>query len=207
MSVLKSTLCAALLCLAAPTITHAQAALDVDDMLDALVRPAPPPNITRSLTAPIVQTGPTAEEAQFLEGLPTRGLTIEVRAEVAEIAAERELPRINLDIPFDYDSDTLRADVMADLVVIGQALSSEDLSRSRFILAGHTDGVGSAGYNQDLSERRAAAVRTFLIDAFGLPEQQLVAVGFGFEQLRDIHNPAASANRRVEVINLEVSWN
>lgn len=193
------------LCLAVPTIAHAQEALDVDNLLEALIRPAPPSDLTRSLTAPVV-TGPTVEELEFLQALPTRGLTIEVRAEVAEIAMERELPRIDLDIPFDYDSDALRADVMADLVTIGRALSSEDLARSRFILAGHTDGVGSAAYNQDLSERRAASVRTFLIEAFGLPEQQLVAVGFGFEQLLTPHDPAGAANRRVEVINLEVSW-
>ncbi|GAB5446243.1 OmpA family protein [Gymnodinialimonas sp.] len=195
------------LCLAAPTVAHGQSNLELNGLLEALIRPEPTGTITRSLGAAPVPAGPTAEEVQFLEALPTRGLTIEVRAEVAEIAMERELPRIDLDIPFDYDSDALRADVMADLVTIGRALSSEDLAGSRFILAGHTDGTGSAAYNQDLSERRAASVRAFLIEAFGLPPQQLVAVGFGFEQLRDIHNPAADVNRRVEVINLEVGWN
>lgn len=199
--------CAAIvLCFAWPTTVMAQETLDVDALLNALIRPAPSETITRSLGAAPVITGPTEEELLFLGALPTRGLTIEVRAEVAQIAMERELPRIDLNIPFDYDSDALRADVMADLVTIGRALSAEGLSTSRFILAGHTDGVGSAGYNQDLSQRRAASVRAFLIEVFGLPEQQLVAVGFGFEQLLDIHNPAADANRRVEVINLEVGW-
>lgn len=194
------------LCVAWPTVAPAQTALELDGLMEALIRPAPSSTITRSLGAAPVPTGPTAEEVLFLEALPTRGLTIEVRAEVAEIAMERELPRIDLDIPFDYDSDALRADVMADLVTIGQALSSEGLSSSRFILAGHTDGVGSAAYNQDLSERRAASVRAFLIEAFGLPEQQLVAVGFGYEQLLTPQDPAGAANRRVEVINLEVGW-
>lgn len=193
-------------CFLGPTVVSAQEALDVGGLLDALVRPAPTTSLTRTLGAAPVVTGPTAEEMQFLENLPTRGLTVEVRAEVAEIATERELPRIDLDIPFDYDSDALRADVMADLVTIGRALSSEALSGSRFILAGHTDGVGSAAYNQDLSERRAASVRAFLIEAFDLPERQLVAVGFGFEQLRTPQDPSAAANRRVEVINLEVGW-
>ena len=210
MSVFKPNSVAALICLALgalPLTASAQSNLEVNGLLDALVRPAPETSITRSLGATPEPVGPTEEELLFLESLPTRGLTVEVRQEVAEIAVERELPRIDLDIPFDYDSDALRADVMADLVVIGQALSSEDLRNSRFILAGHTDGVGSASYNQNLSERRAASVRAFLIEAFGLPPQQLVAVGFGFEQLRDTHNPAAAENRRVEVINLEVGWN
>ena len=203
---IRSIACAAsVACLTCATAASAQG-LDVDSLLDALVRP-PAETITRSLGAAPVPVAPTAEELLFLETLPTRGLTVEVRAEVIEIATERELPRIDLDIAFDYDSDALRADVIPDLVTIGRALSSEQLAGSRFILAGHTDGVGSAAYNQDLSERRAASVRAFLIQSFGLPEQQLVAVGFGFEQLKDAYNPAAAANRRVEVINLEVGWN
>lgn len=184
----------------------AQSSLDLDSLLDALSRPAPPAALTRSIGAAPIITGPTEAEATFLQTLPTRGLTIEARAEVAVIAADRALPRIDLDIPFDYDSDGLRSDIMVDLVTIGRALSSEDLAHSRFILAGHTDGVGSAPYNQDLSERRASAVRAFLIEAFNLPPQQLIAVGFGFEQLSDTLNPAAAENRRVEVINLEVGW-
>lgn len=193
-------------CLAVSSAASAQSAIDVDDLLSALVRP-PATTITRSLGAAPLPTGPTAEELLLLQTLPTRGLTVEVRAEVIAIATERELPRIDLDIAFDYDSDALRADVIPDLITIGRALSSEQLAGSRFILAGHTDGTGSAAYNQDLSARRAASVRAFLIQTFGLPEQQLIAVGFGFEQLKDVYNPAAAANRRVEVINLEVAWN
>lgn len=180
---------------------QAQSEVELRSLIAALTRPAP---LTRSLSA--VPTGPTAEEIQFLTSLPTRGLTIEVRQEVAEIAYERELPRIDLDIPFDFNSDALRADVMADLVTIGRALTSDDLSDYRFIVAGHTDAVGSASYNQELSERRAAAVRTFLIDALGVEEGRLVAIGFGFEQLSNTENPEADENRRVEIINLEVPW-
>lgn len=197
------------ICLAAsafPATATAQSAIELDGLLEALVRPEQQQPLTRGLGAAPVLAGPTEAEATFLEALPTRGLSIEVRAEVAEIAAERELPRVDLDIPFDFNSDTLRSDVMADLVTIGRALSTEDLATSRFILAGHTDGVGSAAYNQELSERRAASVRAFLIEAFNLPEQQLVAVGFGFEQLLNTHDPDAAENRRVEVINLEVGW-
>ena len=189
-----TTVTALVFALASPIAVAAQEAVALDTVMESLVRPAP---LTRTLSAP--PTGPTADEAAFLSTLPTRGLTIEAREEVAYIAEERELPRIDLDIPFDFNSDALRSDVMASLVTLGQALTSDDLSDYRFIVAGHTDGVGSASYNQELSERRAAAVRTFLIDAFGIEEERLVAIGFGFEQLANSENPEADENRRVEI--------
>jgi len=175
--------------------------VNLDTMLDALVRPAP---LTRSLSA--APTGPTGTEAEFLRSLPTRGLTIEARQDVVEIATARDLPAIDLDINFDFNSDSLRADVIADVVTIGRALTDPALADYRIMVAGHTDGVGSAAYNQDLSERRAETVRAFLIEAFDIPEGRLVAVGFGFEQLANPADPAADENRRVELINLEVDW-
>lgn len=187
--------------LTAPAALLAQEAVALDDVMEGLVRPAP---LTRTLSAP--PTGPTEDEAAFLAALPTRGLTIEAREEVAYITEERDLPRIDLDIPFDFNSDALRSDVMVNLVTLGQALTSEELSGYRFIVAGHTDGVGSAAYNQELSERRAASVRTFLIEAFGIEADRLVAIGFGFEQLANADAPEADENRRVEIINLEVGW-
>lgn len=173
--------------------------VNLDEVMDALVRPAP---LTRSLGAP--KSGATGEEAEFLRNLPTRGLTVEARQEVVTISKERELPRIDLDIPFEFNSDVLRSDVMPDLVTIGRALTSPELDGNRFLIAGHTDGVGSAEYNQELSERRAASVRDFLVEAFAIPANRLVVVGFGFEQLLNADEPQAAENRRVEVINLEV---
>ena len=42
---------------------------------------------------------------------------------------------------------------------------------------GHTDNIGTADYNQDLSERRAAAVRQALVAQFGVPANRLTAKG------------------------------
>jgi OOP family OmpA-OmpF porin len=68
---------------------------------------------------------------------------------------------------------------------------------------GHTDSVGSEAYNQGLSQRRAQAVRDYLVQQ-GVPESQLQAKGFGASQ------PAASndgqdgraLNRRTELSRL-----
>lgn len=69
------------------------------------------------------------------------------------------------------------------------------------LIEGHTDNVGSAAFNQNLSRQRAESVRRFLVDR-GIDGRRVNASGFGFER------PAASnatamgrqQNRRVEVV-------
>lgn len=183
------------------TIPALAQAPDAEGLVQSLSRPAP---LTRSMVAAEPALPP--EAAAFLRALPTRGLTIEARSELAEIAQTHALPRVDLDILFDFNSDTLRASALHDVTTIGTALTAPELAGQRFIVAGHTDGVGSAAYNLDLSQRRAETVRRVLVERFAIPEARLVAVGFGFERLKNPHNPRADENRRVELINLEVGW-
>lgn len=193
-----ATILATILILLLPGAGAAQG-LSPEDLVRGLVRPAP---LLRS-AAPA--PAPDPAQAAFLRRLPTRGLTIEARTELAEIAEALELPRIDVEIAFDFNSASLRPEALADLASIGQALTSDALASRRFVLAGHTDGVGSAGYNQTLSERRAAAVRDYLVTAWRIDPERLVAVGYGYERLRTPHDPYAAENRRVEILNLEVS--
>ena len=66
---------------------------------------------------------------------------------------------------------------------------------------GHTDNIGSAEYNQDLSERRAAAVRKSLVADFGVPDGRLTAKGYGLTRPVETNaTPEGRAhNRRVEL--------
>lgn len=66
---------------------------------------------------------------------------------------------------------------------------------------GHTDAKGSADYNQKLSERRAEAVRQYLIAQFALDKSRLTAKGFGKTRLLDPTKPEDGVNRRVQVLN------
>ena len=70
---------------------------------------------------------------------------------------------------------------------------------------GHTDSRGSDAYNLDLSNRRAAAVRTFLIDKGGVEPGRLVSKGYGESQPVDPAEniQAWATNRRVEFIILQ----
>ncbi|MFN5455270.1 OmpA family protein, partial [Bradyrhizobium sp.] len=86
---------------------------------------------------------------------------------------------------------------------LGKALSDPNLKGSTFMVAGHTDGIGSDGFNQDLSERRADTLKRYLVEKFGLAGQDLVTVGYGKTKLKDAANPADPVNRRVQVVNMD----
>ena len=46
-------------------------------------------------------------------------------------------------------------------------------------LEGHTDNVGGMAYNQDLSQRRADAVKNYLVEKFGIDSNRIKTVGYG----------------------------
>jgi outer membrane protein OmpA-like peptidoglycan-associated protein len=65
-------------------------------------------------------------------------------------------------------------------------------------IVGHTDARGSEPYNQALSERRAAAVRSYLKAEFGVAADQLEIMGEGEREPVSGSDPYAADNRRVE---------
>jgi outer membrane protein OmpA-like peptidoglycan-associated protein len=142
------------------------------------------------------------EDEKFLRALPTRGIRIEQRNKLDEIVAKNDLPRIEIEINFDYDSDRINTISIADIDELGKALTSETLENSRIVLNGHTDAAGSDEYNQDLSDRRAASVRDYLIANHDILPDRLIAIGYGEEKLKNPADPLAAENRRVEIINL-----
>lgn len=77
----------------------------------------------------------------------------------------------------------------------------EMLNRATFIeVVGHTDDVGDDDYNMDLSEKRAAAVTQYLINA-GVDASKIVSIGAGEGQpiASNSTNEGRAENRRVEV--------
>ena len=74
---------------------------------------------------------------------------------------------------------------MPQVTELGEALTSSDLKGRTFVVAGHTDAKGSETYNQGLSERRADAVKRFLLEKYGLEADRLVTVGYGASKLKN----------------------
>jgi outer membrane protein OmpA-like peptidoglycan-associated protein len=143
------------------------------------------------------------EDQRFLDGLrtrKTRSLSSGDRDRVAAIAKEK--PSIDLEINFEYNSDKISPKATGAVQALGKALSDPELKGSVFLVAGHTDGKGGDAYNQGLSERRAEAIKAYLIQKFSLQAENLMTVGYGKEQLKNKDNPLAADNRRVQVVNM-----
>lgn len=103
------------------------------------------------------------------------------------------------DVLFDFDSDTLTTRADASLAQLGKQLT--ELGGGALTIVGHTDDVGSASYNLDLSKRRAAAVHRRLGQLASLASYQVSVDGKGKDQPRAVgtSEQARAANRRVEL--------
>ncbi len=113
-------------------------------------------------------------------------------------------PSISLTVQFANGSARLTPQAIQVLDNLGKALSDRSLAGYRFRIEGHTDTVGTRGYNQALSERRAAAVVAYLASTFHVDPGRVQAIGMG-EDHPLIPTPDQTPeprNRRVEVINI-----
>jgi outer membrane protein OmpA-like peptidoglycan-associated protein len=149
-------------------------------MVDGLVPQAMAPAIgkTRSLGAP-----------------RQRAIMVKGREETVVAA-------IDLQVPFDFDSDQISEAAKPILAQLGAALKDEKLAGFRFVVAGHTDAKGEEAYNASLSERRAQAVLKHLTTEFGIEAARLDSKGLGESELKDRNDPEGGINRRVEVLNV-----
>jgi outer membrane protein OmpA-like peptidoglycan-associated protein len=126
-----------------------------------------------------------------------------IREQLDVILETRETARgliVNLsDVLFDTGSATLKPGAREKVAKIaGVLLAYPGLSIE---IEGHTDSVGNEDYNQQLSERRAETVRSYLVRQ-GIPTTSVTAVGLG-ENQPVVSNDTASGrqqNRRVELV-------
>ncbi|MEL6962542.1 MAG: OmpA family protein [Pseudomonadota bacterium] len=108
-------------------------------------------------------------------------------------------------IHFDFGEATIRPDSAPVLEAIAELL--QENPRLALSLEGHTDWIGDDAWNQDLSERRALAVMSNLVQSFGVDAARLDAVGFG--KSRPIAGSdqttlvGRAINRRVEVVAIQ----
>ncbi|MCB0330916.1 MAG: OmpA family protein [Bdellovibrionales bacterium] len=102
------------------------------------------------------------------------------------------------DVNFDFDKSHLSDLGKGRAYQIAELLKGE--SGVHVVLEGHTDFIGSEGYNEKLGTKRAEAVRTELV-ALGVPADRLSTVTFGKSQplLAQETDWARAVNRRVEI--------
>lgn len=104
-----------------------------------------------------------------------------------------------LDVYFEFGSARFTHEAKDALDSLGYALQSPKLAGRAFLIAGHTDAVGTRYSNQLLAEKRAIAVKSYLVEYHGIDPRRLVAVGFGEDRPANEIDPYSGENRRVEV--------
>lgn len=99
---------------------------------------------------------------------------------------------------YDFDSDAVKAEAQSNLRALAGSL--DNYPDTDLVIIGHTDQVGSAAYNQGLSERRSAAAARYLT-AQGVSGARIATRGLGETEPVASNDTEAgrSANRRVEV--------
>ena len=137
------------------------------------------------------------------------GVTLGIEALLKDLNAkvtEREI-RIELaaDVLFDFDKYVLRPEAYSSLAKVAQVASH--YPEAPLHIDGHTDGKGTHAYNMTLSERRAEAVKQWLVEKGGVRASRVSTKGWGETQpVAPNKNPDGSdnpegrqKNRRVEL--------
>lgn len=105
-------------------------------------------------------------------------------------------------IYFDSGSDRVRPESSPTLKEIAQMLTEHpDL---KLTIEGHTDNVGSAQANHELSHKRAAAVKQALVSTYSIDAARLTSTGFGDKKpvTKNDTPEGRQQNRRVELVKI-----
>ncbi len=122
-------------------------------------------------------------------------------AVMIENTGESLIVTLPQDILFDTDSTAIRGDLRADLGALARNL--QNYPNSTIQIVGHTDNVGSAAYNENLSLRRATAVAGVLVEQ-GVFSSRISTLGLGESRPigTNLTDAGRAQNRRVEIIIL-----
>jgi len=106
-------------------------------------------------------------------------------------------------ILFDYNKSTIKPESEPILDEVAEFLKANPGMKME--IQGHADSIGSAGYNQKLSERRAAAVKAYLVKDEAVKGDRLTTKGYGLTMPVASNDTAEgrAKNRRVEFKPME----
>jgi OOP family OmpA-OmpF porin len=136
------------------------------------------------------------------DGCPMAAL-VQPKAAPAATPMEKaieEKGRVTLKVLFDFNKAVVKNQYHNEIGNLAEVMKKRP--ELKILIEGHTDSVGDAKYNEKLSQRRADAIRKYLVEKFGIDGSRLTAKGFGESR------PVASndtkdgreKNRRVEAV-------
>lgn len=105
-----------------------------------------------------------------------------------------------LDLQFEIKQDVVQRDDKEKLAVVGTFMRK--YPKTTAIIEGHSDSVGTAEYNQKLSQQRAESVVSYLVDDMKIDASRLSAVGYGATMpiADNSTREGQQANRRVGAV-------
>lgn len=129
---------------------------------------------------------------------PLQVATAPQAAVAAAAAPARPRPSaLSLPVQFGFDSAEILAAARPQLDALAEGIRMLPELQA-VVIEGHTDALGSDYYNAQLSQRRAQAVKRYLVAMHGIESARLRAVGLGEQApLRGLE-PHAAENRRVQ---------
>jgi len=130
--------------------------------------------------------------------METGKVTVDASAMARDIAATGRV--VLYGIHFDTDKSDIKPESEPTLTEIARLLQQDPTLSLNVV--GHTDNVGGQEYNQNLSERRAASVVTYLTDRQGIDASRLTPVGAGMSSpiASNDTEEGRAKNRRVELV-------
>ena len=107
----------------------------------------------------------------------TRGIEGALKDLDAKVTEQEIRIELSADVLFDFDKHDLRPEASTSLEKVAEVLrASPD---APVTIEGHTDGKGTDAYNQPLSERRAQAVKAWLVSKGGASGAKIATKGWG----------------------------
>jgi OmpA-OmpF porin, OOP family len=159
--------------------------------------PAPEPEPVMEQAKPQEEAAPVVEEKPQEAAAP---IVEEVKAQPQTRVAQEieEKGRATLEVLFDTNKATIKKNYAKDVDSLADVMKKHpDLNVT---IEGHTDNVGKAAYNKKLSQKRADAVKKYMVTKGGIDAKRLKAVGYGLEKPVASNKTKAgrAKNRRVE---------
>lgn len=139
--------------------------------------------------ASILGHGGSAPRTRSIRLLPGEGTG---RVDAGDVPVALSLP-----VQFAFDSAIILPAARAQLDALAAGIQRLPPER-QVLIEGHTDASGSPEYNLQLSWRRAAAVKDYLVQGAGIDPRRLRTVGAGEDRPIEDSDPYAGRNRRVE---------